>query len=155
MNEDNLWDWLRDVVLPLGHYSRIESPDTAPGFPDVHYQVGKRGCGTLELKATDRKLRVPFPDEEKGLHRSQLKWIRDNVNVGGIVWIIAETPDVIYLIHGINAAKFNGAKHKDLYHMSWESMHRDDPKQAAILLNLALGVPENYRMLAEYFNDDT
>ena len=104
----------------------------------MHYQIGKDGCGTLELKATDRALRVPFPDEEKGLHRSQLKWIRDNVAAGGIVWIIAETPGVIYLIHGKHAAKFNGAGHQDLIDMAWETMSRDYLGHAAILLNLAL-----------------
>ena len=103
MNESSLWEWLRDIALPYGHYSRIESPDTAPGFPDVHYQVGEKGTGTLELKATDRALKVPFPNEEKGLHKSQLRWIKDNLKHGGIVWIIAEVPGVIYLLHGKHA----------------------------------------------------
>lgn len=153
MNEANLWDWLRDVALPLGQYSRIESPDTAPGFPDVQYQVGKEGCGTLELKATDRALRVPFPDEEKGLHKSQLRWIKANVNEGGIVWIIAETPGVIYIVHGKDAAKFNGATHEDLIEMAWETISRNDPKGAASLLDTALRVPGNYRLFAEYYGD--
>ena len=158
MNENNLWEWLRDVALPLGHYSRIESPDTAPGFPDVHFQVTKNKTstsGTLELKATDRALRVPFPDEEKGLHRSQLKWIRDNLNDGGIVWIIAETPGAIYLLHGGYASKFNGATHEDLLNMAWQTLSRDDPKQAATLLDLALRVPANYRFFTEYTHDNT
>ncbi len=138
VNEGNLWEWLRDVALPLGQYSRIESPDTAPGFPDVHYQVGKEGCGTLELKATDRSARVPFPDEEKGLHRSQLKWIRDNINEGGIVWIIAETPGVIYIIHGRDAPKFNGATYEQLSKMAWQVIFRKAPAQATRLLYAAL-----------------
>ncbi len=153
MNESNLWEWLRDVALPLGQYSRIESPDTTPGFPDVHYQVGKDGCGTIELKATDRALRVPFPDDEKGLHKSQLRWIKENVNEGGIVWIIAETPGVIYIVHGKDAAKFNGATHDQLIDMAWETMSRKDPKQAARLLDGALTVPSNYRLFAEYYGE--
>lgn len=150
MNESNLWEWLRDVALPLGHYSRIESPDTAPGFPDVHYQVGKSGCGTLELKATDRRAKVPFPDEEKGLHRSQLTWIRNNVSEGGIVWIIAETPGAIYIIHGKDAAKFNGADHLDLIAMAWNTMNRDNPAHAVGILDSALRVPANFHLMAEY-----
>jgi len=160
MNEANLWDWLRDIALPLGQYSRIESPDTAPGFPDVFFQVSDEtprlnniGCGTLELKATDRSLRVPFPDEEKGLHKTQLRWIKNNVASGGIVWIIAETPGVIYIVHGKDAAKFNGATHEDLIEMAWETMSRDDPKQAARLLDVALRVPSNYRLFAEYYGE--
>jgi len=154
MNESNLWEWLRDVALPLGQYSRIESPDTAPGFPDVHFQVttGKtNNSGTLELKATDRNMRVPFPNEEKGLHKTQLRWIKNNVKEGGIIWIIAETPGVIYIVHGKDAEKFNGASHEDLIEMAWETMSRDDPKQAARLLDGALRAPSNYRLFAEYY----
>ncbi len=150
MNENNLWEWLRDVGLPTGHYSRIESPDTAPGFPDVHYQVGKDGCGTIELKANHRPAKVPFPDEEKGLHKSQLKWIRSSLVCGGIVWIIAETPGVIYIIHGKDAAEFNGARHQDLIDMAWETISRDNPKQAALYLDSALRVPANFRLFSEY-----
>ncbi len=164
MKESTLWEWLRDVALPLGHYSRIESPDTAPGFPDVFFCVGqsprrtagppvpgKAGVGTIELKATDRSMRVPFPDEEKGLHKSQLRWIRDDVSAGGVVWIIAETPGIIYIIHGKDAAKFNGASHEDLLEMSWETLSRKDPKQAASILDTALRVSDNYRLYAEYY----
>lgn len=164
MNEASLWEWLRDIALPLGHYSRIESPETAPGFPDVFFCVGqssrktagppipgKAGMGTIELKATDRSMRVPFPDEEKGLHTSQLRWIKDDVAAGGVVWVIAETPGIIYIIHGKDAAKFNGASHEDLLEMSWETMSRKDPKQAASLLDAALRVSSNYRLYAEYY----
>jgi len=143
MNEDNLWDWLRDVGLPTGHYSRIESPDTAPGFPDVHYQIAKGKCGTLELKCNMRPAKVPFPNEEKGLHRSQLKWIRSNLVCGGIVWIIAETPGVIYIVHGRDASKFNGATHEDLLYMTEETMSRDYPRHAATLLDLTLNQRRN------------
>lgn len=150
MNESNLWEWLRDIGLPTGHYSRIESPDTAPGFPDVHYQVGETGCGTIELKANHRPAKVPFPDEEKGLHKSQLKWIRSNILCGGIVWIIAETPGAIYIIHGKDADRFNGATHQELIDMAWEMIYRNAPKQAVLTLDRALRVPLNYRLFAEY-----
>ncbi len=149
MNEANLWEWLRDVVLPLGHYSRIESPDTAPGFPDVHYQVGE-GCGTLELKANDRPAKVPFADEEKGLHKSQLKWIRGYTEYGGVVWIIAETPGAIYIIHGKDAEYFNGATHETLIEMAWQIIHRTAPKEATKILNAALKTNANFRLFAEY-----
>jgi hypothetical protein len=150
MKESNLWEWLRDVVLPLGHYSRIESPDTAPGFPDVHYQIGEKGCGTIELKANHRPAVVPFPDEEKGLHVSQLKWIRNNVEEGGVVWIIAETPGAIYIIHGKDAEYFNGATHDTLIEMSWQIIHRTAPKESAKILNTALKTDANFRLFAEY-----
>jgi hypothetical protein len=150
MNESNLWWWLRDIALPYGHYSRIESPDTAPGFPDVHYQVGPDSCGTLELKANDQPAKVPFPDEDKGLHVSQLKWIKHNVKYGGIVWIIAETPGAIYIIHGKDADRFNGATHEELIEMSWNVMHRTAPKQATKILENALKTPVNFRLFADH-----
>jgi hypothetical protein len=158
MNESNLWEWLRNVVLPMGNYSRIESPDTAPGFPDVHFTVTKdriHTSGTLELKATDRNLRVPFPDQEKGLHESQLKWISKSVAHGGVVWIIAETPRTIYIVHGQDADWFNGSEHKDLLDMAWNTVSRDDPKKAFHILDDALRVPENYRLCKEYVRDNT
>ena len=151
MKESNLWEWLRDVALPLGHYSRIESPDTAPGFPDVQFQVGPKGCGTIELKANHRPANVPFPDEEKGLHTSQLKWIRANVEAGGVCWIIAECPGVIYIIHGKDAAKFNGADHEKLADLAWQVMDRESPKSAVSILDAALRSPSNYRLFAEYY----
>ena len=150
MKESNLWEWLSNVVLPLGHYSRIESPDTAPGHPDVSFQVGQ-GCGTIELKANHRPSKVPCPDEEKGLHSSQLVWIRQNMSHNGIVWIIAEVPGVIYIIHGKDAEKFNGATHEELIDMSWNTIGRDDPKGAASILHAALAAPSNYRLFAEYY----
>lgn len=150
MKESNLWEWLRDIALPLGHYSRIESPDTAPGFPDVQFQVGK-GCGTIELKANHRPANVPFPDEEKGLHTSQIRWIRDNVKEGGIVWIIAEVPGTIYIIHGKDADKFNGATHDDLIDMAWNNISRDNPKSAVSVLDAALRTTSNYYLFGDFY----
>lgn len=151
MNESNLWEWLRDVSLPHGSYSRIESPDTAPGFPDVHYQVGEKGCGTIELKANHRPANVPFPDEEKGLHTSQKKWIKQNVKEGGVCWIIAEVPGIIYIIHGKDAENFNGATHLELEEMAWNVMSRDDPKGAVVILDGALSASTNYRLFGDFY----
>ena len=150
MNESNTWEFLRDVALPLGVYSRIESPDTAPGFPDVHFTV-EQVSGTLELKCNMNPAKIPFPNEEKGLRTAQKRWIRDTVKAGGIVWIVAEVPGVIYIIHGKDAEKFNGATHEDLIEMSWGHITRDDPKGAASVMDAALRVPSNYRLFAEYY----
>ena len=134
MNESNLWEWLRDVALPLGHYSRIESPDTAVGFPDVHYQIEFGVCGTIELKHSEGGLR-PFPNQEKGLHRSQLKWIKDNTARWGYVWIIAEVPPNIFIINGTDADEFNGATQNELFDLCIGVVYRDNPKQAAKFLH--------------------
>lgn len=135
MSEHNLWVWLRDTALPTGHYSRIESPDTAPGFPDVHFQIGQNQCGTIELKYCGRhNAKVPFPNEDKGLHRSQLKWIRDNLTFWGNVYVIAEAVPDIFVIHGSEAEEFNGATRENLYKISVAILNRDDPEEAATLL---------------------
>ncbi len=135
MNENSLWYWLRDVALPVGHYSRIESPDTAPGFPDVSYQVGENHCGTIELKYCGRKnAKVPFPNEEKGLHSSQLRWIKNNLEHWGNIWIIAEHPPFIYIIHGSEAEHFNGATTQQLANLSVDILYRDEPEKAAKFL---------------------
>lgn len=134
MNESNLWEWLRDVALPLGHYSRIESPDTAVGFPDVHYQIGFGLTGTIELKYSEGGLR-PFPNQDKGLHSSQLKWIRNNTAQWGYVWIIAEVPPNIYVINGTDADEFNGATQNELLDLAIGVLYRDDPKNAAKFLH--------------------
>lgn len=138
MNESNTWEFLRDVALPLGHYSRIESPDTAPGFPDVHYTIAIdnpfyddwSATGTLELKYSNYDL-VPFPDEDKGLHKSQKKWIKHQLQHNGTVWIIAEVRECIYCIPGAYYADFNGAKRVDLENWAEAVLYRDQPQDAA------------------------
>lgn len=140
MNEHSLWVWLRDTALPEGHYSRIESPDTAPGFPDVHYTLPGKSTGTLELKYA-RHRNPPFPNEDAGLHRSQLRWIRDELACGGTVWIIAEVQyGSILLIPGCYAEEFNGAPRHVLELNAEAVLHRSEPESAAALLEEFLHV---------------
>lgn len=89
MSENQLWKWLRDGPLPEGIYSRVESPDTSPGIPDVYYRL-KNGCGWIELKF-DRhpKKECPFENEKDGLHLSQRIWIRNEIEFGGRVFVVA------------------------------------------------------------------
>ena len=60
MNEDSTWEWLRDITLPEGHYSRVESAFTSPGFPDVDYCLGLGCSGQIELKYSKLK-DIPGP----------------------------------------------------------------------------------------------
>jgi hypothetical protein len=131
VNENNLWTWLRDIVLPNGHYSRIESANTAPGFPDVDYQIDLYCTGKIELKYQGRKLKVPFTDGKKGLRASQLRWINTNLKYWGNIWIIAETIPDIYVIHGSEAVEFNGSTHENLQKISVAILNRADPEKAA------------------------
>lgn len=134
-NENNLWMWLRDVALPLGHYSRIESANTAPGFPDVAYQLGHNLAGTLELKHQARNAKVPFRDSKKGMRDSQLAWIRKNLKHKGNVYVIAEAVPDIFVIHGNEADEINGSTRENLHKISVAVLNRDDPEEAATLLH--------------------
>lgn len=108
MAEDGLWRYLRDKLLPAGiHATRVENGVSA-GFPDVHYSYRRENgtctAGTLELKFL-RKKKPPFGDD--GLNQDQLIWIRDEIESGGTVWILAEIHKVIYMVRGKHASSFN------------------------------------------------
>ncbi|KKN76720.1 hypothetical protein LCGC14_0366910 [marine sediment metagenome] len=141
MSEHGLWVWLRDTVLPIGHYSRVETGGTAPGFPDVHYQLKHNHCGTIELKHNARNRTTPFTDEKKGMRASQLRWIENNMEYHGVVWIIAEAPPDIFVIHGSEAEEINGSTRENLHKISAAVLHRESPEDAAFkLVNILMGV---------------
>ena len=138
MSEKRLWDWLGGV-LPPGQFSRVESPDTSPGFPDVHYQLVSGITGTIELKfAHHPEAEIPFKGEKDGLHKSQRIWIRDNIRCGGRVHIIAEVTPLIFIIPGIMASQFNGATYLKLKGISIHVLERKRLKDAARILRLTL-----------------
>lgn len=100
MSEHSLWVSLRGL-LPAGcHASRIESHDTASGFPDVHYTY-QEVSGTLELKEG----KAPF--KKKGLRKDQINWMADECEAGGIVWIVAQVGKTVYVVFGTYADRFN------------------------------------------------
>lgn len=113
MSEVALWETLRGL-LPRGQYSRVESGDTAPGFPDVHYQLrdpnisGTSISGTIELKDSRRTIGIPFRNEDEGIHLSQKIWIAENVANGGICWVVARVRNTIFWIPGSQADMING-----------------------------------------------
>lgn len=94
MSEKQLWRWLSSGPLPgHGFYSRIESPDTSPGIPDVYYRVAKEG-GWIELKFDRRpKSDKPFSREEDGLHLSQRIWINKAIEMFDRVFVVAAMSD--------------------------------------------------------------
>lgn len=138
MSEKTLWGWLGGV-LPSGQYSRIESGETAPGFPDVHYQLRGGRSGTLELKFARRfRALVPFKNEEDGLHKSQLIWIRDNLRCDGKVFIVAEITPEVLVIPGTSASAFNGSTLPQLRELAIHRLSREKPEEAAYWFDLLL-----------------
>ena len=107
--EASLWDHLR-ALMPAGcHYSRIES-ETSPGFPDVHFTV-EGITGTIELKSTKRpNAKYPFSGKD-GLRKSQILWIRDELEANGWVLLCLECDPYIFLLEA-------ECYYDDLYKMS-------------------------------------
>jgi len=95
MSEASLWAWLRER-LPEGRYSRIES-ETSPGFPDVDYTISGIS-GTIELKKS-RSPTSNLPFRRGGLRDTQLRWIEDEIEQGGRVFIIAQMGEWIHLFN--------------------------------------------------------
>lgn len=108
--EQGLWEFLRSR-LPVGtHYSRIESHDTAPGFPDVILTLKGKTLG-MELKCQEFPTgECPF-DEKNGLRRSQRMWIRDELEAGGKVILVLQHRQMIYFLEG---HYFNELEHLDI-----------------------------------------
>ncbi len=135
-----LWDWLKDV-LPLGQYSRIESHDTAPGFPDVDGQIKfrkKSQSFKLELKFCHHPNRyLPF-NKRDGIRKSQKIWWKNYVRCGGVGWIVAEVGDSVFVIPGRNTPQINNASKEDLLEWSDCILDRKDMKQSNVLLTQLL-----------------
>jgi hypothetical protein len=113
--EAAFWDYLRGL-LPSGiHYSRIES-ETSPGFPDIHYTLDGVS-GTIELKST-KKPRAKFPfSGGNGLRKSQIIWIREETDAGGLVLLALECGKQIFIVDA-------GPYHDHLYKMTSKYIER-------------------------------
>ena len=133
MSEENLWTWLGGV-LPLGHYSRIES-DTSPGFPDVYAKPDWGSQCTIELKHSRGTAKIPFKNEDDGLHKSQRIWIRDELRAGGKVWIFAQVGTSVLLIPGAKYSKFNGSTQQELWELAEKIIERRNKRKAAAILS--------------------
>ena len=95
--EQKMWDRLRPQLQALGvKYDRVESPATAPDFPDLAYTWGRRH-GFIEFKATeiDDKGRLDLRHFTPG----QRRWLR-NRSPGGATWLLIRVyaPDEMWLV---------------------------------------------------------
>jgi hypothetical protein len=129
MSEVTLWDWLRPYC-PRGHYTRVENTEAGPGTPDVNYRIN--ACeGWLELKdAQNPTAPVPFKGERDGLHRTQRIWLREHVQFGGLVHVVARVGRIIYFIPGKYGDQFNGAPVSRLKFFSVLNLDMADPGYA-------------------------
>jgi hypothetical protein len=115
MSEASFWKYLVKLLPKAGHYSRIEAPDTAVGFPDVHYTYEGQS-GTIELKDAKRPgAKYPFSGQS-GLRRSQLTWMTQECDAGGAVFLALQCYDRVYILKA------------DLY---FDELHRMTEEQIA------------------------
>lgn len=98
MSEANLWEEMKKSIGHFGHFSRIESHDTSPGFPDVNFCVlGFEG--NVELKFSDDLKHMPE------IRPSQIRWMNKRVKCGGNPWLLVKWGNTYMLIRG-QYAKF-------------------------------------------------
>lgn len=97
MSEASFWVYLRKLLPKEGHFTRIESHDTAAGFPDVHYALNGNS-GTIELKDAKRPgAKYPF-NGQSGLRRSQITWMTQQCDQDGRVFLALQCGDRVYLL---------------------------------------------------------
>lgn len=97
MSEASFWKYLSKLLPKEGHYTRIESPDTAPGFPDVHYTLNSNS-GVIELKDAKRPgAKYPFSGQS-GLRKAQINWMLREDDQGGRIFLALQCGDRVYLL---------------------------------------------------------
>jgi hypothetical protein len=98
MSETSFWKYLHQHLPQAdAHYTRIESHDTAAGFPDVHYTLSGNS-GTIELKDAKRpRAQYPFRGAS-GLRRSQITWMTHECDAGGRVFLALQCGDQVYIL---------------------------------------------------------
>lgn len=111
MAEHQLWQYLSDLLPDDGHYSRVETPETCAGFPDVHYMLA-RVEGIIELKDS-RHPTATYPFAEGGLRLAQKNWLRDYLYAGGRPLVAARVGEPIYFIEGAHALRLNSFKQEE------------------------------------------
>lgn len=79
MSEADFWTEIRVAIGDYGHFSRVESPETSPGIPDLDFCIDGVE-GHIELKYGDTT-------KTPKIRPTQVRWFRDRVNNGGRPWL--------------------------------------------------------------------
>lgn len=108
--ETSFWNWLREIVSSLGHFTRIES-EISPGVPDVYFALTgwDNYEGWIELKSVKEPKRMSSrPLKRKGLRDDQIEWIDKHFRAGVRVHIFVKLGGDIYCFFGCHARQLNG-----------------------------------------------
>lgn len=118
VSEAAFWKYLQKLLPKDGHYTRVESHDTAQGFPDVYYSLNNNR-GLIELKDAKRPgAKYPF-SRESGLRKSQIRWLDDELvaNSDSNLFLALQCGDRVYLL---KAALY----YDELHNMTEEEIFR-------------------------------
>lgn len=106
MSESDFWHYIKDNIGDIGDWDRIESIETAPGFPDTDFTIGGVD-GKIELKF-HRGKGVPV------IRDSQYRWFRRRAAKGCNCWLFAhlihEGKDYYVLYRGDRIDQLNDLK---------------------------------------------
>lgn len=69
------------------------------------------------------------------MRTSQIRWIRENLRQGGVVWILAEVSPYVYVIEGKYANDINGRSHSYLRKIAHKVLKRGQNEDAAQILH--------------------
>lgn len=99
-DEQKMWDTLRPHMQATGMlFDRVESPMTAPSFPDLTYSKVRSGHGFIELKScmhVDDHGQLDLRHFTPG----QRRWLREHGAACNNTWLMVRTMKNWYLIKG-------------------------------------------------------
>jgi len=82
-NEGELWLHFAEKMKPYGHFSRVESHETANGIPDIDF------C----IEGTESHIELKFNNgsrvKKDFIRPSQVRWFRRRIKAGGHPWLFA------------------------------------------------------------------
>jgi len=81
--EGDLWLQFAEHMKPYGHFSRVESPETSDGIPDIDFCIaGTESHMELKFNNGDRA-------KKDFIRPSQVRWFRKRIKEGGHPWLFA------------------------------------------------------------------
>lgn len=95
MSEGAFWKEIKKNVR-CGHWDRIESHATAPGFPDTTFTIDGRS-GKMELKYA----RNEVPE----IRAAQVRWFKREVANGGTPWLFSKIIHNGYSLYVLHEGK--------------------------------------------------
>jgi hypothetical protein len=137
VSEGSFWKYLSKLLPKEGHFTRIESHDTATGFPDVHFTL-KGNSGTIELKDAKRPgAKYPFSGKS-GLRKSQIQWMAREIDeCNGRVALALQCGDRVYLLNAdLYYDELHWMTEEDIARVAWVKWRKGRHAESALRSNI-------------------